>query len=37
MKTQLMNLIKITSESYEYLDSDLKKDGFGIRQHLDME
>ena len=34
---QPMNLIKIMSESYEYLDSDLKKEGFGIRQHLDME
>ena len=24
-------------EYEEYLDSDLKKEGFGIRQHLDME
>ena len=34
---QPMNLIKIRPESYDYLDSDLKKDGFGIRQHFDME
>ena len=34
---QPMNLIKITPRSYDYLDSDLKKDGVGIRQHLDME
>ena len=34
---QPMNLIKIMPESYDYLDSDLKKDGVGIRQHLDME
>lgn len=29
-----MNLIKITPESFDYLDSDLKKEGFDIRQHL---
>lgn len=34
---QPMNLIRIRPENYDYLDSDLKKDGFGIRQHLDME
>jgi hypothetical protein len=31
-----MNLIKIMPESYDLLDSDLKKDGFGNRQHLDV-
>ena len=31
-----MNLIKIVPESYDLLDSDLKKDGFGNRQHLDV-
>lgn len=31
-----MNLIKIMPGSYDYLDSDLKKDGFGNRQHLDV-
>ncbi len=30
-----MNLIKIVPEAFDYLDSDLKKDGFGIRQHLE--
>ena len=30
-----MNLIKIVPESFDYLDSDLKKDGFGSRQHLE--
>lgn len=32
---QPMNLIKITPESFDYLDSDLKKEGFNIRQHYD--
>ena len=31
-----MNLIKIMPDSYDLLDSDLKKDGFGNRQHLDL-
>ena len=31
---QPMNLIKVVPESFDYLDSDLKKDGFGSRQHL---
>ena len=31
-----MNLIKIAPESYDLLDSDLKKDGFGNRQHLEV-
>ena len=31
---QPMNLIKVVPSSYDYLDSDLKKDGFGSRQHL---
>ncbi len=31
-----MNLIKIVPESYDLLDSDLKKDGFGNRQHLNV-
>ncbi|MBE5906336.1 MAG: pyridoxamine 5'-phosphate oxidase family protein [Lachnospiraceae bacterium] len=31
---QPMNLIKITPTSYDYLDSDLKKAGFGVRQHV---
>ena len=35
-KPQPMNLIRISPESYDYLDSDLKKEGFGIRQHLDV-
>ena len=30
-----MNLIKIIPKSYDYLDSDLKKENYGIRQHLD--
>ena len=30
-----MNLIKIVPEAFYYLDSDLKKDGFGSRQHLE--
>ena len=29
-----MNLIKVIPTMYDYLDSDLKKDGFGSRQHL---
>jgi len=29
-----MNLIKIVPDSFDYLDSDLKKDGFDIRQHF---
>ncbi len=29
-----MNLIKVVPVAYDYLDSDLKKDGYGIRQHL---
>ena len=32
---QPMNLIKIYPESYDYLDSDLKKEGYGSRQYLD--
>ena len=31
-----MNLIKIAPESYDLLDSDLKKDGFGNRQHFEV-
>jgi hypothetical protein len=31
-----MNLIKIAPESYDLLDSDLKKDGFGNRQHSEV-
>ncbi len=31
-----MNLIKIIPTSFDYLDSDLKKDGFGNRQHMDL-
>ena len=34
--TKPMNLIKIIPDSFDYLDSDLKKDGFGNRQHLDV-
>lgn len=33
---QAMNLIKVVPTSYDYLDSDLKKDGFGSRQHLNV-
>ena len=29
-----MNLIKIIPDRFDYLDSDLKKEGFDIRQHL---
>lgn len=32
---QPMNLIKIVPESFDYLDSDLKKEGFSSRQHLE--
>ncbi|SDB67981.1 pyridoxamine 5'-phosphate oxidase family protein [Butyrivibrio sp. INlla16] len=31
-----MNLIKVVATSYDYLDSDLKKDGFGSRQHMEV-
>jgi hypothetical protein len=31
---QPMNLIKVEPISFDYLDSELKKDGFGSRQHL---
>jgi hypothetical protein len=30
---QPMKLIKVTPVSFDYLDSDLKKEGFGSRQH----
>ena len=30
-----MNLIKIVPESFDYLDSDLKKEGFASRQHME--
>ena len=30
-----MNLIKVSPNSFDYLDSELKKDGFGSRQHLE--
>ena len=33
---QVMNLIKVVPTTYDYLDSDLKKDGFGSRQHLEV-
>jgi hypothetical protein len=29
-----MNLIRVEVKSYDFLDSDLKKEGFGYRQHL---
>jgi len=29
-----MNLIKVTVKSYDYLDSDFNKEGFGYRQHM---
>lgn len=29
-----MNLIKIVPDSFDYLDSDLKKEGLDIRQHI---
>ena len=31
-----MNLIKVVPKIYDYLDSDLKKDGFGSRQHMEL-
>ena len=31
-----LNLIKVVLTTYDYLDSDLKKDGFGSRQHLEV-
>lgn len=33
---QSMNLIKVVPTTYDYLDSELKKDGFGSRQHLEV-
>ena len=33
---QAMNLIKVVPTSYDYLDSDLKNNGFGSRQHMDV-
>lgn len=33
---QAMNLIKVAPTAFDYLDSDLKKDGFASRQHLDV-
>ncbi len=33
---QPMNLIKVVAASFDYLDSDLKKEGFASRQHLDI-
>ena len=33
---QPMNLIKIVPESFDYLDSDLKKEGFASRQHMEL-
>ena len=33
---QAMKLIKVVPVSYDYLDSDLKKDGFASRQHMDL-
>ncbi|WP_034467765.1 pyridoxamine 5'-phosphate oxidase family protein [Butyrivibrio proteoclasticus] len=32
---QPMNLIKVVARSYDYLDSELKKEGFSSRQHLE--
>ncbi len=31
-----MNLIKVVPKSLDFLDSDLKKDGFSVRQHLEI-
>ena len=31
-----MNLIKVIPESYDLLDSQLKQEGYDIRQHLDL-
>lgn len=33
---QPMNLIKIVVKSFDYLESDLKKEGYGSRQHLEV-
>ena len=33
---QAMNLIKVVPTTYDYLDSDLKKEGFGSRQHMEV-
>ncbi|SDB04211.1 Pyridoxamine 5'-phosphate oxidase [Pseudobutyrivibrio sp. YE44] len=33
---QAMNLIKVEPNSYDYLDSDLKKNGVSCRQHMDI-
>ena len=33
---QPMNLIKVSPTSYDYLDSSLKDEGVGVRQHLDV-
>ena len=30
-----MNLIKVVPKIFDYLDSDLKKEGYGSRQHLE--
>ena len=32
---QPMNLLKVVPVSFDYLDSDLKKEGFGSRQHFE--
>ena len=31
-----MNLVKVIPQSFDYLDSNLKKEGYGSRQHLEM-
>jgi len=31
-----INLIRVIPEAYDYLDSDLKNDGYGSRQHFDV-
>ncbi len=33
---QAMNLIKVVPTTYDYLDFELKKDGFGSRQYLEV-
>ncbi|SFQ04706.1 Pyridoxamine 5'-phosphate oxidase [Lachnospiraceae bacterium XBB1006] len=33
---QVMNLIKVVPETYDYLDSDLKTEGLESRQHLEI-
>ena len=33
---QPMNLIKVKPDSYDYLDSSLKDEGFAVRQHLEL-